>query len=174
MSETPQGVGRVVVLVLFTVLFVAAWRGDHSTADRTDARVARAMASRRTVSTVVASAESIGKLLPFGAAARLAPADQTNGLTFHTDRGVSAALSRAIPVPGTGDSAAVVECTIITLGAQLALCRNQPAEQLPGFSGSAAILSGSWSESLTPDVVHSRHVDAAGAELPEVTTRVLR
>jgi hypothetical protein len=184
MSETSQGVGRVVVLVLFTVLFVAAWRGDHSVADRSDARLARAVAARKAVSTVVVSAESIGDLLPSCAAARLAPADQTNGLTLHMDRGVSTALASAISVPGTGD-APLVENTIVTLGAQLAICRNRPAEQSTGFLGSAAILSGSWLESSgpsAPDVVHAPHVevvgaraiDEAGAEGLDRTARVLR
>jgi hypothetical protein len=144
------------------------------------------VAARKAVSAVVVSAESIGELLPYCAAARLAPADQTNGLTFHTDRGVNAALASAISVSATGDSTPVVENTIgITLGAQLVIYRSRPAEQSTGFIGSAAILSGSWLESSgpsSPDVVHAADVEAvgagaidgAGAEVLDVTARVLR
>jgi hypothetical protein len=182
MAETSRGVSRVVVLALFTVLFVAAWRSDHVETNRSDTRQARSATSRRTVSTVVASAASIGQLLPSCAAARLAPADQTNGLTLHTDRGVSAALERAVPVRVTDDSTPVVD---ISLGTQLVVIRNRAVEQPIRFLGSTALLSGSWLESTalsSPAAVHVPSaapdgpgaIDEADVEGLDVTARALR
>jgi hypothetical protein len=91
------------------------------------------------------SAASIGESLSFRAAARLAPADQTNGLTLHANQGLSAALHRALSRQAHDVPAPVVEPGAGSrLGAQLTSVRRTSLAPELGFARDAAILGGTW------------------------------
>ena len=169
MNETSRGIGRVVVLVLFTVLFVAAWRSDHPARGRIDTTLSRNPVPQPTVSMVGVSAASIGEALSSCAAARLVPADQTIGLTLHADHGVSAALHSAFPTPLVSETSRRVVADVgRLLGVRLVTIRRTSATANFGFAPDAAILGGTWnglSHLPSPQQTHA-HIDGKESESP--------
>lgn len=159
MSETPPGVGRVVVLVLFTVLFAAAWRSDQPGSARRVAPLSHTGVSARPISTVALSAASIGDALRSSLAERRVPPGLTNELAPQAGRGFSMALSRALPAQAP---------TGMTPGAQLAAARRAQAEAESTFAGSPALLSGTSEESIAPSAPVANHSSDPGVAPPAV------
>lgn len=185
MNETSPGVGRVVMLVLFTVLFAAAWRSDRPGREPHAATLSHAGPAEPAVSLVAMSAVSLGESLPAGAATRLAPPEQTNGLTWHSDRGFGAALGRSLRVRAeTAAAPTVAGVRTSVLGAQLAAGRCARIEAESTFAGWPALLSGTSAESAAPPPGSMNSIDdiATGAAVPhgsvaageEAATSVLR
>jgi hypothetical protein len=157
MSETPPGVGRVVVLVLFTVLFAAAWRSDQTGSARLVAPLSNSDASVRPISTVALSAASIGDALRSSPAARRAFPATSSELSLHG--GVGMALSRALHAQTP---------TGMTLGAQLSAARRAQAEAESTFAGSPALLSGTLEESIAPPEPVANYSSDPGIAPPSV------
>jgi len=134
---------------------------------------------------VLASAVSLGDVLSTPAAARLAPAYQTNGLTFHSDRGIGEALSRAVRLhlaDGADRKGPVaVRLSGIALGAHLISRGDRDPGTPSGFVGAAAVLSGSSDESIGTTAAESGlksagswALDESDAFSLEATARALR
>jgi hypothetical protein len=112
------------MLVLSTVLFAAAWRSDHPGRERLVSPLSRTGAPETAASAVALSAASMGEALPSCAATRLATPKQSNGLTWQSDQGLSAALGRSFALPADKQSGPTWAAGCGgNLGSQLAVAR---------------------------------------------------
>lgn len=186
MRDSSPGAGRVVVLVLFTVLFVAAWRSDHAATGTSDVPLAHRVGVRRTESIVVTSAASIGQLLPARAAANLASLQPADRRSDWAVAGIEAALTAVgrfdshpeMAQPGRSRGG-------LDLGDRLAFRWSHDADRPLEFGDEAALLGGSWDErreegaaaavpGTSLDVGGLWIIDEANAENLDATPRVLR
>lgn len=174
------------MLVLFSALFVAAWRSDHARKAQVEVVQARRNTIHRGESILTTSAASIGDVLPTCAAGKLAPADQTLGLTLHTAQGIKAALAAALRnVSRDALGPAGLDLAGATLGDQFIAGVSRNSRQEADFVGEGALLSGSWHASARwngpattisspPDAAEFSTADEADADGLEATARLLR